>query len=145
MLLTLMTFTPLLGMAVILALPRNNPNLVRWTAVLFTAIPLALGVFLYMNFDRTTAAMQFVERVPWIPAFNIEYYLGIDGLSVPMVILTVLLSFLCIFASWGIENGVQGYFAMFLFLETGMLGVFCSLDFFLFFVFWEVKLSFYFL
>lgn len=138
--LSLMTFFPLIGMCVILALPRNNPGLVRWTAVAFTAVPLLLGVKLYLDFDRTTAAMQFVEKFAWIEPFNINYYMGIDGLSIAMVLLTTLLSFLCIFASWGIEEGVKGYFAMFLFLETGMLGVFCSLDFFLFFLFWEIML-----
>lgn len=138
--LSLMTFFPLIGMCVILALPRNNPSLVRWAAVFFTAVPLLLGIKLYMDYDRTTAAMQFVEKLNWIEPFNIHYYMGIDGLSVAMVLLTVLLSFLCIFASWGIEQGVKGYFAMFLFLETGMLGVFCALDFFLFFLFWEIML-----
>lgn len=135
-----MTFIPLIGMILILCLPKGKDNLVRYTAVLFTLIPLLLGVKLFLDFDRTTTAMQFVEKVAWIPQFNINYYMGVDGLSVAMVLLTVLLSFLCIFASWHIENGVKGYFAMFLFLETGMVGVFSSLDFFLFFLFWEIML-----
>jgi len=127
-------------MVLVLMLPKNQHHLIRWTSVIFTAVPLVLGILLYAAFDRSVPGMQFVERIPWIPAFNIEYYMGIDGLSIPMVLLTVLLSFLCIFASWNIETAVKGYFAMFLFLETGMLGVFCALDFFLFFVFWEVML-----
>jgi len=135
-----MIFFPLLGMVVVLALPRDRPNLVRWVSVVATSVPLAISIWLYMSFDRGTAAMQFVERLPWISMFNMEYYMGLDGLSLPMVLLTTLLSFLCIFASWGISNAVKGYFAMFLFLEMGMLGVFCSLDFFLFFLFWEVML-----
>lgn len=138
--LSVMTYIPLLGMVAVLATPRNNPNLARWISVVATAIPLALGVYVYMHFDRTTASMQFVEQFDWIKPFNIQYYMGIDGLSVPMVLLTVLLSFLCVIASWGIENGVKGYYAMFLFLETGMMGVFCALDFFLFFLFWEIML-----
>lgn len=138
--LSLMTFIPLLGMFVILALPKGKPNMVRWASVVFTGIPLLLGIWLYLNFDRTNAGVQFVERASWIKAFNIEYYMGIDGLSVPMVLLTVLLSFLCVVASWGIEKGVKGYYSMFLFLEAGMMGVFCALDFFLFFIFWEVML-----
>ena len=138
--LSVMTYIPLVGMIAVLALPKNKPDLVRWVSVVATAIPLALGVYLYMNFDRTTASMQFVEQWDWIKPFNIQYYMGIDGLSVPMVLLTVLLSFICVVASWGIENGVKGYYAMFLFLETGMMGVFCALDFFLFFVFWEIML-----
>ncbi|MBI1860217.1 MAG: NADH-quinone oxidoreductase subunit M [Deltaproteobacteria bacterium] len=135
-----MTFIPLLGAAVVLTLPRQQHNLIRLVSVVATAIPLVLGVVLFLRFDRTTAAMQFVERAPWIASFNIEYYFGVDGLSFPMVLLTVLLSFLCIFASWGIEKGVKGYFAMFLFLESGMMGVFCALDFFFFFIFWEAML-----
>jgi NADH-quinone oxidoreductase subunit M len=135
-----MTFFPLLGMVAILALPRERPNLVRWTAAVATAVPLILGVWVFMQFDRGTTSLQFVERVPWIKPFHIDYFLGIDGISVPMLLLTALLSFLCIFASWGINRMVKGYFALFLLLETGMMGVFCALDFFLFFVFWEVML-----
>ncbi len=138
--LSLMTFIPLVGMLVILCLPKDKPQWVRYTAVVATLIPLLLGVKLFLDYDRSNPGIQFVERMSWIPMFNIEYYMGVDGLSIPMVLLTVLLSFLCIFASWTIDNGVKGYFAMFLFLETGMMGVFCALDFFLFFLFWEVML-----
>jgi NADH-quinone oxidoreductase subunit M len=81
-----------------------------------------------------------VEKVPWIRAFNIHYFLGIDGISVPMVLLTALLSFICIIASWNINEHVRGYFTLFLLLDTSMKGVFCALDFFLFYVFWELML-----
>ncbi len=134
------TFFPLIGAAVILCLPKERPNLIRWTAAAASAVPLVLSIWLYGAFDRTTTAMQFVTQVDWIPRFNIQYFMGIDGISVTMVILTALLSFICMFASWGINRMVKGYFALFLLLETGMLGVFCALDFFLFFVFWEVML-----
>ncbi|MBI4405375.1 MAG: NADH-quinone oxidoreductase subunit M [Deltaproteobacteria bacterium] len=134
------TFIPLIGMGIILLLPRNNANLVRWTSLISTTIPLLLGFGLFAKFDRGSAAAQFVERVPWIPAFNIEYFIGVDGLSVAMVLLTVLLCFICVIASWRISDAVKGYHAMFLLLETGMLGVFCALDFFLFFIFWEAML-----
>ncbi|MBU0518801.1 NADH-quinone oxidoreductase subunit M, partial [bacterium] len=86
------------------------------------------------------ASFQFVEHTSWIPAFNIEYFVGVDGLSFPMVLLTALLCFLCIPASFGIKSGVKGYMALFLLLETGMMGAFVSLDFFLFYVFWEIML-----
>jgi len=140
MVLSGIVFSPLAGILIILLLPNEKVKWIRWTAAAITAVPLALGVWIFINFDRTTPALQFVERATWIAPFNIEYYLGIDGLSVPMILLTVLLTFLCIFASFGIDKGVKGYFAMFLLLETAMLGVFCALDFFLFFVFWEVML-----
>jgi NADH-quinone oxidoreductase subunit M len=134
------TFFPLVGMVAVLLVPREHKQLIRWTAVITAFVPLALSVQLFFNFDRSVVGMQFVEQVPWIKAYNIEYFMGIDGLSTPMVLLTALLTFLCVFASFGIETGVKGYFALFLLLETGMMGVFCALDFFLFYVFWEIVL-----
>ena len=137
--LTYMTFIPLAGAAVVLALP-NNAKLVRWFSAIVTVPPLLMAIWLFNNFDRTTAKFQFVEDYHWIPAYNISYTMGVDGLSISMVMLTALLSFLCIFASFGIEKAVKGYFALFLMLDAGMMGVFCALDFFLFYVFWEVML-----
>jgi NADH-quinone oxidoreductase subunit M len=135
-----MTFLPLLGMAVILCLPREAHGLIKWTAVAATTPPLLLAIDLYQRFDRATAELQFVLRRPWISSYNIEFFMGVDGISITMVLLTALLCFLCIFASWGIDKGVKGYFALFLLLDTGMMGVFCALDFFLFYIFWEVML-----
>src|SRR6185369_15402446 len=138
--LTYMTFIPLLGAVAILCLPRDRHDLIRYTAVAATIPPLLMAAWLFVNFDRATPGFQFQQHVPWIPSFDINYFMGVDGLSVIMVLLTALLSFICIFASWGIDKGVKGYFALFLLLDTGMMGVFVSLDFFLFFVFWEVML-----
>jgi NADH-quinone oxidoreductase subunit M len=135
-----MTFIPLAGAGVILLLPKDRPLLVKWTAAIFTVPPLFLGAWLFANFDRSEPGFQFKEHYNWIPAFNIDYFLGVDGISITMVLLTALLCFLCIFASWGIDKGVKGYFSLFLLLDTGMMGVFCSLDFFLFYIFWEVML-----
>jgi NADH-quinone oxidoreductase subunit M len=138
--LTYMTFFPLVGMVVVLLLPSHKPDLIRWVSALFTVPPLLLAVWLYINFDRGNPGFQFTEQYVWIPAYNIDYFVGVDGVSISMVILTALLSFLCIFASWGIEKAVKGYFALFLLLVTGMMGVFVALDFFLFYIFWEVML-----
>ena len=138
--LTLMTFFPLAGMAVVLCLPSRAHTLIKQTAFAFTIPPLFMGIWLFQNFDRTVAAFQYIERVPWIPSFNIHYFVGVDGISISMVLLTALLCPLCLLASWGIDKDVKGYFALFLLLETGMLGVFVALDFFLFYVFWEVML-----
>jgi NADH-quinone oxidoreductase subunit M len=102
--------------------------------------PLLYAVRLLALFDPDAPGYQFMERASWIPPFGIEYFVGIDGLSVTMVLLTALLCFLCMFASFGITTGVKGYFALFLMLDTGMMGVFCALDFFLVFVFWEMML-----
>ena len=139
-LLTWMTFFPLLGAVAILLLPNRASHLHRWVALAFSAVPVGLAVRLYMEFDRSTKDVQFWTQIPWISAFNIEYFVGVDGISVTMILLTAFLSFLCIIASWGITKATKGYFALFLLLETGMLGVFIALDFFLFYVFWEVML-----
>ncbi len=138
--LTWITFLPVIAAVAILFVPQTSKNLVRSIAAVFTGLQLVLAIWIYMNFDAAASGFQFMEQVKWIPAFNIEYFMGIDGLSVPMVLLTAFLSFICIFASWGIEKSVKGYFAMFLLLDAGMMGVFCALDFFLFYIFWEVML-----
>jgi len=138
--LTLMIFLPIAGMVVILLLPSAAHDHIRYTALAFTTPPLLLAIWLFLNFDRTTAGFQYVVNVPWIPSFDIHYFVGVDGVSISMVLLTALLCFLCIPASFGIEKGVKGYFALFLLLDAGMMGVFCALDFFLFYIFWEVML-----
>src|SRR5215475_6537947 len=138
--LTYMTFIPLLGAAIVLCLPRDAHAMIKWVSVSATVPPLLLAIWLFVNFDRTAAGFQFMHQAAWIPSFNIRYVVGVDGISITMVLLTALLCFLCMFASWGIDKGVKGYFALFLLLDTGMMGVFVALDFFLFFVFWEVML-----
>ncbi len=137
-LLSLITFLPVLGMAVVLLL--RGDTLIKVVAAIFAGIPLALSIRLLRLYNAGTSEFQFIERGPWIPSFSIEYFMGVDGLGVTMVLLTTLLSFICIFASWGINRGVKGYFSLFLLLQTGMTGVFCALDFILFYVFWEVML-----
>ena len=101
--LTYMTFIPIAGMLIILCLPSAAHNLIRWTAAITTVPPLLLAIWLFTNFDRSQAGFQFVQRAAWIPSYNIEYFVGVDGVSITMVLLTALLSFLCMFASWGIE------------------------------------------
>jgi len=139
-LLSLITFVPLGGGLLVLALPRGRENLIRWSALAITCIPLLLSLLLFAGFDRSAAGLQFVERYAWIKDFNIALFMGVDGLSLPMVLLCGLICPICVLASWNIERGVKGYFFLFLLLETGMMGVFVALDFFLFFVFWEVML-----
>jgi NADH-quinone oxidoreductase subunit M len=139
-LLSWMIFFPLIGAGLILLVPKRYPTLMKLIAVAATIPPLWWAANLYVQFDRWGTGFQYVEKVPWIRAFNIHYSLGIDGISVPMVLLTALLSFLCVIASWNINEHVRGYFALFLLLNTSMVGVFCALDFFLFYVFWELML-----
>ena len=135
-----MIFFPLIGAGLILLVPKRYPTLMKLIAVAATIPPLWWAANLYVQFDRWGTGFQYVEKVPWIKAFNIHYSLGIDGISVPMVLLTALLSFLCVIASCNINEHVRGYFALFLLLNTSMVGVFCALDFFLFYVFWELML-----
>ena len=152
--LTWITFLPVVGMVVVLLLPNEKKNGIRWTAALFTWLQIILAVIIYWKFDRgmaginTEQGFQFLEKASWIDIksvawfgrIHIDYFMGIDGLSVLMVILTALISFIAVFASWGIEKSLKGYFALLLLLDTGMMGVFTSIDFFLFYVFWELML-----
>ncbi|MBI2058632.1 MAG: NADH-quinone oxidoreductase subunit M [Nitrospirae bacterium] len=142
---TLITFLPLAGAVLVLMVPSGKIRWIRGVSQIATLPSLVLSVWLFAAFDRTAAGidgsgLQFVEKAAWIPAFNVQYFMGVDGLSILMVVLTSLLSVLCIPASRSIQKGAKGYFALFLLLETGMLGVFFALDFFLFYVFWEVML-----
>jgi NADH-quinone oxidoreductase subunit M len=148
------TFLPVVGMVIVLMLPKEKKDWLRWTALVVAALQVLLGAFLFMRFDRslgginTESGMQFLEKFSWIDVrsvswfgrLHIEYFLGIDGISVVMVLLTALISFIAVISSWNIEKSLKGYFALFLLLDTGMMGVFVSLDFFLFYVFWEVML-----
>ncbi|MCS5624346.1 MAG: NADH-quinone oxidoreductase subunit M, partial [Candidatus Marinimicrobia bacterium] len=131
---------PVIGIVAILLIPREKELLIKITAAVATGIQLMLAILLWSNFDSGSGTFQFTERAEWIPSVNIFYSLGVDGLSLPMAILTPLLCFLSVFVSWKIDRAVKGYFALFLLLDTGMIGVFLSLDFFLFYVFWEVML-----
>lgn len=139
-LLSWIIFFPMIGAGLILVVPQKNPALMKLIALAATIPPLGWAAWLFVHFDRWDNGFQYVEMVPWIRAFNINYFLGIDGISIPMVLLTALLVFLCVIASWNINQYVRGYFSLFLLLDTSMMGVFCSLDFFLFYVFWELML-----
>ena len=138
--LSLLIWLPILGMVAIAFIPREYEKHIKITAAITTGIQLLLSLILWHRFDSGIGTMQFMERLEWIPSFNISYILGVDGLSLPMVILTALLCFICVFVSWNTSKAVKGYFTLFLLLDTGIVGVFLSLDFFLFYVFWEVML-----
>ena len=140
-LLSLIVFLPLVGAAAILLIrgdaavvTRNARNVALWT----TLITLALAIVLWVGFDPSTAAFQFVEQVPWIPAYGINYHMGVDGISVLLVVLSCFLMPICILASWSaIQTRVREYMIAFLVLETMMNGVFCALDFVVFYFFFE--------
>src|SRR5215213_1897989 len=133
-------FIPLLGAIAIALLPRDNAGLIRRAAALFSAVSLVVSLLVWARYDAGAVGIQLAERFVWIPTVNIQYFVGVDGLSLPLVVLTTLLTFLAVLASWRIELRVKEYFALLLTLETGVLGVFTALDLFLFFLFWEVEL-----
>jgi NADH-quinone oxidoreductase subunit M len=138
--LTLITFIPLVGMVFILFCPNSLKPAYKWIAAASTFPQLIIAGWLYANFSTTTTAIQFVERYPWIRAYHIYYFMGIDGISISMVLLTAIICFISVFASFTIDRAEKGYYALLLLLDTGMMGVFVALDFFLFYIFWEVML-----
>ena len=139
-LLSWLTLSPLLGVLAIFFVPKDKHDVIRTIAAAFTGIPLALAIWMYVKFEQGKAGYQFFDDHSWVSTFNIRYTLGVDGLSAPLVFLTCLLLFFAVFASWGISKGVKGYFLLLLLLEVGINGVFVSLDFFLFYVYWELML-----
>lgn len=139
-LLSLILFFPALAGIVMLFLPKDALKLLRWFALLTSLVPFALSIVLWLRFDPNTAGFQFEERYVWYEAIHSSLHLGVDGLSLTMVLLTTLLTPLAILASFSITERVKPYMMLFLFLETGMLGVFLALDLLIFFVFWEIGL-----
>jgi NADH-quinone oxidoreductase subunit M len=144
-LLSVLIWLPIFGGIAVLALdtlkPVNGARLVRWLALVVSLVTFALSVPLWLQFDRGTAAMQFVEQLPWIQRFNVEYLLGVDGLSLPLVLLTTFITPIIVGSAWEvIKDKPAQYFAAFLILEGLMIGVFCALDAMLFYVFWEAML-----
>jgi NADH-quinone oxidoreductase subunit M len=140
--LSLVTFLPLAGAALLLfGVDRNSPGVARAVAFGTSAVTFAASLPLVFAFDRTTAAMQFVERVRWIPSFGIYYHVGVDGISLLLVLLTTLLSMIAILGAFtAVHERMKEFMIAMLVLETGMVGVFVALDFFLFYLYWEVML-----
>jgi|SRR5690554_373222 len=152
--LSLITFLPILGMIIVLALPKTREKLIKSITVFVTGLQVVLAIIILAGYNYSlggindASSFQFIEKFRWIDIsgfswighIKIDYFLGIDGLSVPMVLLTALISFIAAISSWNIEKSVKGYFALYLLLDTGMMGVFVALDFFLFYIFWELML-----
>jgi NADH-quinone oxidoreductase subunit M len=140
--LSINAFWPLAGMLVLLLFNKENKTLIRWWANLVMLSGFIISLPLWFWFDRDTSdQMQFVQNIPWIPTIGANYHVGIDGISLLLVMLTTLIGPLAVLSSWeAIQDRVKEYYAFMLMLQAGMLGVFISLDFFLFYVFWEVML-----
>lgn len=152
--LSILTFLPVIGMIITAFLPKDNIKVIRGVTVAVTGLQIIFAIMVWMNFNTALPGIndmktyQFVERFSWIrisglPIFGniaIDYTMGIDGISVTMIILTALISFIGAIASFSVSKQIKGYFMMYLLLVTGMMGVFCALDFFLFYIFWELML-----
>jgi NADH-quinone oxidoreductase subunit M len=139
-LLSLILFLPSVAAVILLFLPKDALKLLRWFALLASLIPFGLSIYLWLRFNSGLSGFQFQEQYSWYAAIGSTLHLGVDGLSLTMVLLTTLLTPLAILASFSVVDRVKPYMMLFLFLETGMLGVFLALDLLLFFVFWEIGL-----
>ncbi len=139
-LLSIILFTPLAGLAVLLCIPSTSKNLIRIWANLASFIGFLVSLPLVSRFQNGLG-FQFTERADWIPSLGAHYAIGVDGISLLLVMLTTLMGFIATLCSWSaIDDRVKEYYAMFLLLQTGMIGVFVSMDFFLFYIFWELVL-----
>lgn len=152
--LSLITFLPVLGMIIILLLPSENKTGIKYTALGITILQVIIAGFMMSGFNYGLAGVndpstfQFIEKfrwinideVAWLGKVKVDYYLGVDGISMPMILLTAIVSLIAVISSWNIPKALKGYFALFLLLDTGMMGVFVALDLFLFYIFWELML-----
>jgi NADH-quinone oxidoreductase subunit M len=139
--LSLVAYLPILGVVLIMLIPRRAESGIRWTALAFSLAGFVASLWIPMYYDASTPEVQFVERLSWIPTLGVNYFFGLDGISLWLVMLTTFLSVIAVICSWeSITVRVKEYYAFLLILETGMIGVFLALDFFLFYIFWEVML-----
>ncbi|MBT3062685.1 MAG: NADH-quinone oxidoreductase subunit M [Candidatus Thiodiazotropha sp. (ex Lucina pensylvanica)] len=139
--LSLTVWIPIIGGLMVLASGDRESNATKWTALIIAVLTFIVSLPLWFAFDSTTSAMQFVERAPWIPSFDVEYYMGVDGISMPLIILTTFITPLVVIAGWEvIKYRPSQYMAAFLIMEGVMVGVFSALDAMLFYVYWEAML-----
>jgi NADH-quinone oxidoreductase subunit M len=142
-LLLIVLFTPALGGMLIALFKHLSDSTVRWTALAFTFLPFIVAVGLFLGIDNAASGLQFEVQREWFQiteGYSIQFFLGVDGLSMPLVLLTAFLGFISVLASWKIENRVREYFAWMLVMISSIIGVFCAQDLLLFFLFWEVEL-----
>src|SRR2546426_6001254 len=139
--LNLVTYLPLAGALGLLLIDKNKKSLIIHAATWIALADFLLSVPLFFMYDASQGGFQFQNKASWIPSIGVQYYVGIDGISLLLLLLTTFLGFISILSSWtAITDRVKEYYVFMLILQTGMLGVFISLDFFLFYIFWEVML-----
>jgi len=134
-------FLPVVGAILLILISRTRESLIKWVSLMVAIVTFIFSIPVFTGFDKSTYRMQFVERHEWIPAWNVKYYLGVDGISILFVLLTTLSAILCVLISWhSIKIKVKEFYIAILLTEGAIAGVFCSLDFFLFYLFWEAML-----
>jgi NADH-quinone oxidoreductase subunit M len=139
--LTITTFLPLAGGILLLLFKKDHVNAFRWGGMILSCLTFVISLTLYFGFNPDLPGMQFVQNIPWVTTFGISYHVGIDGMSLLLILLTTFLTPIALLSSWlSISNRVKEFTIMILFLETGMIGVFSAIDLFLFYVFWEAML-----
>jgi NADH-quinone oxidoreductase subunit M len=139
-LITILTFTPVVGAAVLIGLNSSKKRLARGMALGFSLLALVWAALMWWRFDSHSSDLQFVERHDWIPSFGAEYFVGVDGLGLLMVLLAAIVVPIAMLASWRIEERVPAFFSMVLLLQAGLFGTFTALNFFHWFIFWELSL-----
>src|SRR3989338_7032870 len=139
-LLSLIIFLPVLGILILFFIPKAQTSTIRGVSVATTLVTFLLSLLILAHFNTAQPGFQLEEKLSWIPQVNINYHVGVDGLSYSMIFLTALLCFLACFASFSIKDRIKEYFIFYLMLEVGMIGTFLALDLFLFYVFWEITL-----
>jgi len=140
MFLTFITFLPIIGALFLTFFPKENEGAIKQTALAVAAADFLLSLFLWTNFDSSTHKMQFELNTSWIESWGINYHVGLDGISLLLYVMTTFLTLICVIASWDVKKHIREYMMAMLALSTGMLGVFISLDLFIFYVFWEFQL-----
>ena len=140
MFLTFITFLPFIGALFLVFMPKESVAAIKQTALAVAVADFLLSLSLWTNFDNTTHKMQFELNVPWIEPWGINFHIGLDGISLLLYVMTTFLTMICVIASWDVKKHVREYMIAMLVLSTGMLGVFISLDLFMFYIFWEFQL-----
>jgi NADH-quinone oxidoreductase subunit M len=138
--LTLLVLAPVVGMLLVLVAPGEQTRMIKWGSILFSLIPLGLSVIMWAAYNQTQAGFQFEQQAEWFPQINSSFHVGVDGISIPLIMLTCLLTPLSMLMSLSIERGVRAFFALFFLLETAVIGCFISLDLIIFFLFFEASL-----
>jgi NADH-quinone oxidoreductase subunit M len=138
--LSIITFLPLVGLVLVLLTPARLVNVIRWGSVAFSLLVFGVSVVMWASYDSAQAGFQFIEKAEWFPQVNAVYQLGVDGISIPLIVLTTFLTPLAMLISFHVAKGVRAFYALFFLLEMATLGVFMSLDLLLFFLFYEISL-----